>query len=80
MPLVGNIAGAAGPQGPQGPAGVQGPAGEAGPAGSPGSPGAAGAKWYSGAGAPSNGTGVAGDYYLNTTNGDVYEKVGASWT
>lgn len=77
MALIGNLKGGVGPAGPEGP---QGPQGVQGPAGSSGSPGAAGAKWWNGAGAPSNGTGVAGDYYLNTTNGDVYEKVGSSWT
>lgn len=86
-------AGATGPQGPQGPAGpagadgaagATGPQGPAGPAGADGAAGAAGApgsKFYSGAGAPAGGTGIVGDYYLNTTNGDVYEKTGAStWT
>lgn len=50
-----------------------------GPAGSAGSAGAAGTVWYSGAGAPAGGTGVNGDYYLNTTNGDVYYKSGGAW-
>jgi hypothetical protein len=32
-------------------------------------------------GAPAAGTGVVGDWYLNTTNGDVYEKTATStWT
>lgn len=30
--------------------------------------------WTNGAGAPSNAVGSDGDYYLNTTNGDVYLK------
>lgn len=52
--------------GPQGPQGVQGDPGE---------------KWYTGSGAPDGGTGIVGDLYLNTDNGDVYEKTGAStWT
>lgn len=46
--------------------------------GAAGATGAAGSKWYNGAGAPSAGTGVSGDYYLNTTNGDVYVKT-TSW-
>ena len=55
-----------------GPQGVQG---------NPGTPGVVGSKWYSGTGAPAGGTGVVGDWYLNDTNGDVYEKTGAStWT
>jgi len=50
-----------------------------GPAGTNGSTGAAGSTWYSGSGAPSSGTGVNGDYYLNTANGDVYTKASGSW-
>ena len=85
-----------GPTGPQGPQGIQGPQGttgltgatgsqgpqgNTGATGSQGPAGTAGAKWYSGAGAPAGGTGVVGDWYLNVTNGDVYEKTGASaWT
>ena len=42
--------------------------------------GAAGAKWHEGSGAPSSGTGSNGDYYLNTSNGDVYTKSNGSWT
>ena len=38
-----------------------------------------GSVWHSGSGVPSAGLGVDGDYYLNTDNGDVYEKVGGSW-
>jgi hypothetical protein len=35
----------------------------------------------SGSGVPSSGVGVVSDWYLNTSNGDVYEKTGAStWT
>lgn len=47
--------------------------GGAGPAGPPGS------TWYSGAGAPAGGTGIDGDFYLNTTNGDVYTKAAGAW-
>lgn len=50
-----------------------------GPTGATGSTGTPGTVWFSGAGAPSGGTGVNGDYYLNTTNGDVYKKVSGSW-
>src|ERR1017187_9078629 len=34
---------------------------------------------YSGAGTPSSGTGVNGDYYINSSNGDLYKKTGSSW-
>lgn len=55
-----------------------------GPAGSPGAPGAAGTpgeKWFSGAGVPSTATGIVGDWYLDTSTGDYYEKLSAVlWT
>jgi hypothetical protein len=42
--------------------------------------GSGGGTWYSGAGTPSSGTGANGDFYLNTNNGDVYQKVSGTWT
>lgn len=40
-----------------------------------------GAAWLSGSGAPSGATGDVGDWYINTANGDTYEKTGTStWT
>ena len=60
----------------KGPTGATGPTGPTGPTGSTG---AAGSVWYSGSGVPSAGTGVNGDFYLNTANGDVYQKAGGSW-
>lgn len=38
-----------------------------------------GTVWYNGAGTPSNTLGSNSDYYLETSNGDVYEKVLGSW-
>lgn len=70
--LRGNLRG---PQGATGSTGSQGPTGNT---GSTGSPGAAGSVWRSGAGPPAGGLGVVGDWYLNTANGDVHEKTGAS--
>jgi hypothetical protein len=59
--------------GPQGPQGIQGNTGSTGPHGTRGS------LWYEGAGAPGTIAGVlAGDVYLNTTNGDVYSYT-TSW-
>lgn len=37
-----------------------------------------GSKIYNGSGVPNNNLGVVGDYYINTANGDLYEKTGAS--
>ncbi len=36
-------------------------------------------EWLYGAGAPAAGLGTNSDYYLNTTNGDIYQKVAGSW-
>lgn len=75
--------GPVGPAGPQGPAGVQGPIGPTGPTGPAGPQGATGQAeaWYSQAGVPATGTGAVGDWSLNTSNGDVYEKTAAAvWT
>lgn len=61
---------------------LKGPAGAAGAAGADGADGAAGADgatWYTAAGAPGAGTGVDGDFYLNSTNGDYYLKVAGAW-
>lgn len=56
-------------------------AGTKGDQGVPGPTGPAGSKWYTGAGAPSSGTGVTGDFYLNTSSGSYYEKTDANtWT
>lgn len=76
--------GATGPQGakgdtgdtgPAGPQGIQGPTGATGAAGTNG---ADGTKIYYGAGAPST-THADGDYYLNTSNGDLYQQTSGSW-
>ena len=47
-----------------------------GPAGAPGSPGSV---WYEGANAPGGGLGIVGDFYLDTSTGDVYQKTGGGW-
>jgi hypothetical protein len=40
-----------------------------------------GGTWVSGTGAPANAFGSVGNFYLNTTNGNVYEKTGSiTWT
>lgn len=50
-----------------------------GPQGIQGITGPTGSVWRTGAGVPSNGTGVDNDYYLNTTNGDVYKRVSGAY-
>lgn len=39
-----------------------------------------GSELYVGTGVPSGGLGNNGDHYLNSTNGDFYEKSGGSWS
>jgi hypothetical protein len=59
-------------------ANIKGPQGIQGIQGITGTPGE---KWFSSAGVPAGATGIVGDWHLNTTNGDVSEKTGASaWT
>jgi Collagen triple helix repeat (20 copies) len=80
--------GATGPAGPQGETGLQGPVGPAGadstvpgPQGIQGPAGTPGEVWFTGSGAPAGTTGIVGDWYLNSANGDYYEKTGATiWT
>ena len=55
-------------------ANLKGATGATGDPGTNGTNGTNGATWRSGAGAPSDGLGVNGDYYLNTTTSDVYLK------
>lgn len=38
-----------------------------------------GARWYAGSAVPSPSTGVDGDFYLRTSNGDVYTKTLGDW-
>lgn len=45
-----------------------------------GPPGAPGAVWRNGSGVPSNALGIAGDYYLNNTNDDVYYKASTTYS
>lgn len=36
--------------------------------------------WRNGSGVPSNNTGYTNDYYLNTSNGDIYKKGSSTWS
>lgn len=68
------VVGAAGPQG------LTGPAGADGANGTNGIDGADGNTILSGSGAPGGGTGVDGDFYINTANDEIYgPKSGGSW-
>jgi hypothetical protein len=59
--------------------GEKGDTGATGATGETGATGAAGATWYNGSGVPSDETGSNGDYYLRTSNSDVYFKSGGTW-
>ena len=84
--------GSQGPRGDTGPTGAtgatgatgsQGPQGGTGATGSSGTTGAAGtngASWLSGTGAPNANLGVNNDYYLDTSNSDIYNKISGAWT
>lgn len=70
----GGATGPTGGVGPQGPAGTAGATGATGATGPQGAAGAAGTKWWNGTTDPSpppSGS-VPGDYYLNTTTGDIW--------
>lgn len=54
-------------------------AGIRGAQGATGAAGADGKTWYSGSGAPSDASGVDGDFYLNTTTYDVFKKAAGTW-
>ena len=69
-----SLASCTGAQGEKGDKGDQGEQGIQGEPGEPGEPGEDGSFWYSGEGAPSSDLGKEGDMYLNTSNGDVYQK------
>jgi hypothetical protein len=66
--------------------GEQGPQGDQGPQGNAGNDGADGALWYSGSADPGAGTGVNGDFYIQTGNGatgvigDVWQKASGTWS
>lgn len=64
--------GPTGAQGPQGDTGAQGPQGATGAQGPQGAQGTRGSLWSSAAGTPGAG-GNAGDQYLDTATGDVYQ-------
>lgn len=70
-----NIKGQQGNPGNDGADGAPGTNGTNGSNGTNGTNGADGSVWRNGSGVPSNGSGVNGDYYLDTANGDVYKRV-----
>jgi hypothetical protein len=84
--ITGDGTGEIGPQGPQGIQGIQGNQGiqgipgNDGTNGTDGSNGTNGYTWYDGVGVPNVAIGIDGDYYLNTSNSDVYNKITGTWT
>jgi len=59
--------------------GTDGNDGEDGLPGQDGADGTDGSTWITGSTTPNDTLGLDGDLYLNTTNGDVYEKVSGTW-
>ncbi|HEX9080240.1 MAG TPA: hypothetical protein VF795_11665 [Desulfuromonadaceae bacterium] len=81
--------GAQGPQGLTGATGATGATGSQGATGPTGATGAQGPRGYdgwdgsvisTGSGAPASGSGKDADFYLNTTNGDYYQRISGTWT
>lgn len=64
----------------RGPAGATGAQGAQGPAGANGTNGTNGATWLTGTGAPSDAIGNNNDLYLDEATGNVYKKVGGTWS
>lgn len=58
--------------------GLKGDQGDTGPQGVPGADAEPPNFWHDGVGAPADDLGSPGDYYLDTTNGAVYEKTGST--
>lgn len=56
---------------------IKGAIGKQGEKGETGKPGSV---WFNGAGAPTQETGLDGDYYLDSETGDVYNKVSNTWS
>ena len=69
-----------GDKGDTGPAGATGETGPKGDKGEDGKDGIDGSTWLTGSGVPSSTLGKEGDMYLNTTNGDVYQKESTGWS
>lgn len=61
-------------------ASLVGAAGSPGTNGTNGTNGTDGSVWLSGVGVPSSVLGVDGDYYINTSNSDVYKKASGTFT
>lgn len=75
-----DLIGAAGADGADGATGPAGPAGAAGVDGTDGTDGADGSTILSGSGAPAAGTGVDGDFYLDTATWTLYgPKASGAW-
>ncbi len=53
--------------------------GPEGPQGQQGQPGTSNARWLFGSGSPASADGSDGDAYLDSANGDYYQKAGGSW-
>lgn len=62
---------------------IKGATGATGPAGSNGTNGTNGTNgstWFTGSSSPSSGTGVNGDLYFETSNGNVWQKISGTWS
>ena len=75
-----DLSGAQGIKGEKGDQGLKGDTGATGAKGATGAAGADGATWLTGTAAPTSAQGKNGDWYLNTANYDIYQKVSGAWS
>lgn len=69
-----------GPKGDKGDKGDTGATGAKGATGATGAKGADGATWLTGTTAPTTSQGKDGDFFLNTSNFDVYKRASGAWS
>lgn len=78
--MVVDLQGPKGEKGAKGDTGATGAKGDKGATGATGAKGADGATWLTGTAAPSASQGKDGDFFLNTSNFDVYKRASGAWS
>lgn len=78
--MVVDLQGPKGDKGDKGDTGAAGATGAKGATGATGAKGADGATWLTGTAAPSASQGKDGDFFLNTSNFDVYKRASGAWS
>ena len=78
--MVVDLQGPKGDKGDKGDTGATGATGAKGATGATGAKGADGATWLTGTAAPTTSQGKDGDFFLNTSNFDVYKRASGAWS